>query len=121
MANFIDLSGQKFGKLTVIKAEGKKGIHPCFLCLCDCGNYFVARGDKLRDGRALSCGCLHLEQITHHESKTYELDGKIYTTQELLKELGVPKTTFYRKLKKGIKIENMRKTSNTPGDENDEN
>lgn len=120
MAGFIDLSGKKFGRLTVIKAEGKKGVHPCFLCLCDCGNYFVARGDKLRDGRALSCGCLHQEQLKHHEVNTYELDGKVYTTKELLAELGIPATTFYRKLKQGVKIKNMKKISKTPGGDSNE-
>lgn len=55
MGKFIDLTGQKFGRLIVIeyKQNGK------WLCKCDCGNEKVVRGDSLKQGLTLSCGCLH--------------------------------------------------------------
>lgn len=56
-----DLSGQKFGMLTVIqpikvKVDGKnKGQR--WRCRCDCGNYVTVRGGLLVSGNNKSCGC----------------------------------------------------------------
>lgn len=56
-----DLSGQKFGMLTVIqpikvKVDGKnKGQR--WRCRCDCGNYVTVRGGLLASGNNKSCGC----------------------------------------------------------------
>jgi hypothetical protein len=62
MAKLIDLIGEKFGKLTVIRRandlvlpSGKRVVS--WFCLCDCGNEIVARGDCLRDGITRHCGC----------------------------------------------------------------
>ena len=42
MGNFIDLTGQKFGKLTVIrKAENPSEAHIKWLCKCECGNFIT--------------------------------------------------------------------------------
>ena len=39
MSNFIDLTGQKFGKLTVIKkVEKSKNNRIKWICKCECGN-----------------------------------------------------------------------------------
>lgn len=51
-----DLVGKKFGKLTVIKSE-TLGSHRTFLCKCDCGNEISVRGDSLKRGKTVSCGC----------------------------------------------------------------
>lgn len=63
----IDLTGQSFGRLTVIdQAEhyisptGKKQIR--WNCLCDCGNKAVVATNQLRSGGTVSCGCYHKEQ-----------------------------------------------------------
>ena len=57
--NFVDITGQKFGKLTAIKNIGsnKKG-NALWECKCDCGNIIIAKGIELRFGHILSCGCL---------------------------------------------------------------
>ena len=54
----IDISGQKFGRLTVLgRAEGQ-----CrWLCKCQCGNPTVTRSNNLRSGGTRSCGCLQRE------------------------------------------------------------
>lgn len=40
MGKKIDLTGQKFGKLTVLKEAEKRNDHGsvCWICRCDCGN-----------------------------------------------------------------------------------
>lgn len=53
----LNLTGQKFGKLTVLApAENIRG-RTAWLCLCECGNKTVALTSRLRSGRTKSCGC----------------------------------------------------------------
>jgi len=52
-----DITGQKFGKLTVIERFGSKNRRATWLCKCDCGNEFVALGKDLRQNKTISCGC----------------------------------------------------------------
>lgn len=52
-----DLSGQRFGKWTVIdrtsKTDAKGRIY--WIARCECGTIAVIRGDNLRLGRSLAC------------------------------------------------------------------
>ncbi len=58
MSKFIDLTGQRFGKITVIKrVANDKDNHAYFLCRCDCGNEKIILGRSLRNGSTRSCGC----------------------------------------------------------------
>ena len=58
----IELTGKRFGRLTVVCKEYKNKNHRWFWkCLCDCGNYSVVDGEKLRRGTTKSCGCLRNE------------------------------------------------------------
>jgi len=63
----IDLVGQRFGKLLVIKRTDKlpniKSFGAYWLCKCDCGNKKTARGVSLRSGNLKSCGCLIGENL----------------------------------------------------------
>lgn len=52
-AKFIDITGQKFGKLLVVSRN--KGLWNCF---CDCGNKISVASSSLRKGHTRSCGCL---------------------------------------------------------------
>ena len=58
MSKCIDLTGQKFGRLTVIeRAENAKDRHSQWLCRCDCGKTLIVRGKSIRSGDTKSCGC----------------------------------------------------------------
>lgn len=73
MSKLIDLTGQRFAKLTVIKrAENYKHGIVAWECLCDCGNTTVVRSGNLKSGAVKSCGCLNKISYTatHKESKT---------------------------------------------------
>ena len=61
MAKAINLTGMKFGRLTVIKRVENRGRNACWLCECDCGNTYVGRADHLKNGNTKSCGCLNSE------------------------------------------------------------
>ena len=71
MSKVIEMSGRRFGLLTVIdRAESKSG-KAYWNCVCDCGNVTVASGSNLRSGAVKSCGCLlKKEKDTHHLSGT---------------------------------------------------
>lgn len=57
MSNFIDLTGQRFGKLTIIEqSKNDKGTGAFWKCLCDCGNETIVVGSHLRSGDTSSCG-----------------------------------------------------------------
>lgn len=51
------LTGQRFGKLTVVSPAENVGARTAWLCRCDCGNEVVVTTARLRDGRRTSCGC----------------------------------------------------------------
>ena len=70
---FIDLTGQKFGRLTVLKLDYKvkKGTHTrnYWLCECDCGNTKIVEGGCLKYGNTKSCGCYNIEKIKERSIK----------------------------------------------------
>jgi hypothetical protein len=58
--NAIDLTGQRFGRLVVMKLsdirKGKRNIR-LWKCQCDCGKTAYVRSSSLRRGHTTSCGC----------------------------------------------------------------
>lgn len=69
----IDITGQTFGRLTVLR----KHPDPCMWeCSCSCGGTTLATGTNLRRGNTTSCGCVHREQLVAFNQRTK-------TTEEL--------------------------------------
>ena len=67
MGKLIDLTGERFGRLTVIEragtysyADGAVKI-PTWRCRCDCGKETVVIGRNLKSGATRSCGCIKSE------------------------------------------------------------
>src|SRR6266581_8992080 len=58
MANFEDVTGQRFEKLVVIKRIANKDNRPYWLCQCDCGETTEVSTQNLKGGNVRSCGCL---------------------------------------------------------------
>lgn len=74
MGKIKDLTGQKFGKLQVVKYSGIKNHRAMFECVCDCGNTKIIQGQLLLRGTTRSCGCLaehNTDRTTHGMSKTH--------------------------------------------------
>ena len=68
-----DLSGQRFGKLTVREWAGSApNRQALWACDCECGNTSVVRGSQLQQGKTGSCGCVKREQwrrsMTHGQA-----------------------------------------------------
>lgn len=58
MSKLVDITGERFGGLTVIRRDGTtKSGAAAWLCKCDCGQYTTAAGNHLRQGLVKSCGC----------------------------------------------------------------
>ena len=55
MSNKADLTGIRFGFLTVSTRAGKANRHAIWHCLCDCGQRTVGRADRLLNGRHKAC------------------------------------------------------------------
>lgn len=88
MGKIIDLTGQKFGRLTVIERAANRGPRgvSAWCCRCDCGNErIVIRGNlrnKLRPTQ--SCGCFRIKITADKQSLE-----SLYITQKLsLRETG---------------------------------
>lgn len=69
-----DITGQTFGRLTVLRRSPKKGNgkKPVALweCRCECGNIVIASGNALRSGHTVSCGCQKVKHMESYKHKT---------------------------------------------------
>lgn len=59
---FIDKTGNRFGRLLVVRLEGHQSKHITWLCRCDCGNTTIVSGNHLANGHTQSCGCFEKER-----------------------------------------------------------
>lgn len=83
----IDMTGQKFGRWTVIGFDCNKNRQTMWKCRCDCGTEKSVEGAHLRDGRSKSCGCLTREKTSLRSRKdvTNQRFGRLvalYPTEE---------------------------------------
>jgi hypothetical protein len=81
MAAFVDLTGTKFGRLTVLGLDQERSTkkRKYWTCLCDCGTQCSKYGDNIKAEKVKSCGCLVKEsqlktaakrkQFTHEQLK----------------------------------------------------
>lgn len=73
--NFKDLTGQKFGRLTVISRSEPHISKGGFVivqwnCQCECGKICTVKSQSLTTGKTKSCGCLARE-LTSKRSRTH--------------------------------------------------
>lgn len=80
-----DLTGRRFGKLTVIqRASDTKNRGPLWACRCECGGETTARSHHLKQGGKKSCGCLHRRKGPAHPNwgGTGEISGDFWNSIE---------------------------------------
>lgn len=70
---FQNLTGLKFGRLTVISQAENRRRSTVWLCVCDCGTSKEIRAPQLKNGETQSCGCRHRELVTIHGCHNHEL------------------------------------------------
>jgi len=74
-----DITGQKFGRLTVISKNDRPGHLTYWNCVCDCGNTAVIAGSRLKNGNTKSCGCLHDESSRKRAKMQFTKHGMCHT------------------------------------------
>ena len=70
MSKLIDLTGQRFGRLTVMGFAEMRGSMSYWHCRCECGAQCDVRRDHLLSGEVRSCKCLSRE-LSSHRLKTH--------------------------------------------------
>jgi hypothetical protein len=63
MTPIVDITGQRYGRWTVIALhpERSRWREAMWLCRCDCGAEAIVRGGSLREGGTTNCGCARRE------------------------------------------------------------
>lgn len=77
MPKSIDLTGLKFGRITVLTKAPNQGKRTFWLCICECGKTRPFSTALLRRGESNSCGCTSSDatiqrNLKHGLSKTKE-------------------------------------------------
>lgn len=86
MGKFVDLTGQRFGRLIVLERRGTdKHGKVLWLCQCDCGNSTMTTTGQLKSGKTSSCGCLHNELLVLRNTKHGKTNTRLYRIYEGIK------------------------------------
>lgn len=79
MPKRVDITNEKYGKLTAIKySHTNKGKKAVWECKCDCGNVHYATAKDLRSGNTKSCGCAKMEMIRLLKYKDGRCNERLY-------------------------------------------
>lgn len=114
----IDITGQRFGRLTAIRRAGSnKNGQALWFCKCVCGGVKIAVGPRLRQGLVLSCGCYKNDghhNYRHGHNKKGSTSRTYRAWQSMLARCNNPKKQAYKYYgARGIKVcERWRKFAN---------
>lgn len=73
LGKFIDLTGQKFHRATVLHCNGRdKFGNATWCCQCDCGNIFTTNSQNLKSGVTKSCGCFRKDYVSSAHKERFE-------------------------------------------------
>jgi hypothetical protein len=108
MPEFKDFTGEKIGRLTVIRrTENDKKNNSLWICVCECGKETVVRGIRLKNKETLSCGCVRRADLTNQRFgilqviKFHHSDDKGVTFWECSCDCGNNKVIRSGDLKRG--------------------
>lgn len=87
----IDLTGQAFGRLTVVSEAPRRRlpsgqVQTMWWCVCQCGNEKAIPGHHLRAGRIVSCGCFQKDLLRQRRDE--EVQGKRFGRLVALEKVG---------------------------------
>ena len=74
MSRCIDLTDNKYGRLTVLHKDNKRKSNngSYWICKCNCGNIKSIKSSSLRRGEIQSCGCLRNEKVAQSKKQQSE-------------------------------------------------
>lgn len=76
-----DLTGRRFGYLTVVKRCANRHGRTCWLCVCDCGGKKEATSRDLKGGKVKSCGCHTYDRAHNRVDLTGRRFGRLVAVQ----------------------------------------
>jgi hypothetical protein len=77
----IDLTGERYGRLTVRKYLGRQHHSSYWLCDCDCGSQTKVQAGALKNGTIIACGCARRERAGKLNLKHTERGAKEKTVE----------------------------------------
>lgn len=92
--NFIDITGQRFGRLVAVEYVGNKK----WLFQCDCGNTKIICKKSVINGDTKSCGCLARELTAKRSASIY---GNL---REIAIKVGLKPATLYKRIQSGLSL-----------------
>ena len=107
MGAFINLLGQRFGRLTVIeRMPNNIRKQAVWKCRCDCGSEVIVESGHLRSGHTQSCGCYGHERAAEHNTIHGMKHSKLFRVFHCMKGRCYNPTDhkYYRYGARGIKI-----------------
>ena len=100
-----DLTGQQFGRLTVIQYVGRRNKKTIWKCKCSCGNYIETESYALLSGATKSCGCLNNEVRSKTVNERFGfIDGTTIASISPKRKLNKNNTSGY----KGVHFDKSR-------------
>lgn len=93
MPKLIDLTGQKFGNLTVISRADNFGKHTMWNCRCICGNEKSYFASNLVRGISKSCGCMKKKYLK--DTRIEDLGGKRFGRWTVLEFIEIRQHNAY--------------------------
>lgn len=95
-----DLTGRKFGMLTVTNRADRNYISPSGVvltqweCVCECGNSTVVTGTNLKAGRTNSCGCMSTRTTRNIAGKKFGRLTAVELSSPYISESGTKRTRW---------------------------
>lgn len=69
MAQYLDITGRRYGLLTVIKMHKKGKWSEYWECVCDCGKEVIRAKSTLQKELSTSCGCEKYKKVSASSTK----------------------------------------------------
>jgi hypothetical protein len=81
MGAFVDITGMRYGRLTVLHREGSSNAgQAMWRCQCDCGGTVRSTGQSLREGGTRSCVCFQKDRVKECLSTHNMVNSRVYST-----------------------------------------
>lgn len=92
MPALVDISGHKYGMLSVLRRVPNLGKRSRWLCVCSCGKETEVSSDNLRSGKVASCGCTKGADPRHGHNRRGRRSSEYTSWSDMLRRCEKPNT-----------------------------